>query len=106
MAAAKNIMSLEQYLEKVGRFAGNEYGKQIRSQFADSKGNSELAMLQSPSFDEMQQLTRAVAIMTPSEKAGADKLSDEQVRSIAKDAKVDEALFAIFINGYALALCP
>ena len=106
MAAAKNRMSLQQYLEKVGTFAGNEYGKQVRSQFADSKGNSELAMLQSPSFDEMEQLTRAVAIMTPTEKANADKLADEQVRSIATDAKVDQALFAIFINGYALECKP
>ena len=95
-------MSLEEYLAKVGRFAGDEYGRQMRKQFADSKGSSELAMLQSPSKDELEQLTRAVAIMTPKEKATAATLSDEQVRTIANDAKVDEALFAIFINGYAL----
>ena len=40
--------------------------------------------------------------MTPDEKAKAANLIDDQVRKIADDAKVDPALFAIFINGYAL----
>ena len=74
----------------------------MRSQFADSKGSSELAMLVSPSEEELGQLRRAVAIMTPAEKENADKLSDEEVQRIADDAKVDSGLFAIFMNGYSL----
>ena len=59
-------------------------------------------MLASPTPEELEQLRRAVAIMTPDEKANADKLSDEQIHKIAADAEVDPGLFAIFINGYAL----
>ena len=59
-------------------------------------------MLASPTPEELKQLRRAVAIMTPDEKAKAANLIDDQVRKIADDAKVDPALFAIFINGYAL----
>ena len=97
-----NKLSLDEYLDKVARLADDEYGQQFRQRFADNEGNSELAMLVSPSSDELEQLRRAVAIMTPGEKESADKLTDEQVSSIAEDAKVDEAVFAIFINGYAL----
>jgi hypothetical protein len=61
-----------------------------------------LAMLACPNSDEMKQLRKAVAIMTPAEKANAAKLSDEQIEKIATDAKIDQAVFAIFINGYAL----
>ena len=100
--ACNNKLSIEQYLDKIGTFADNDYGRQIRNQFADNKGSSDLAMLQSPSGDEMTQLKRAVAIMTPSEKANVCKLTDEQVLKIAEDAKVDAAIFAIFVNGYAL----
>jgi hypothetical protein len=59
-------------------------------------------MLASPSGDEISQLTKAVAIMTESELKNADLLTDEQVKKIAQDAKIDPALLAIFINGYAL----
>lgn len=68
----------------------------------DPQGSSELAMLASPSGDELQQLRRAVAIMTADEKQKALELTDEQVAKIAQDAGTDEAVFAIFINGYAL----
>ncbi len=74
----------------------------MREQFKDNEGISELGMLASPTADELVQLRRAVAIMTPDEKAKAANLIDDQVRKIADDAKVDPALFAIFINGYAL----
>ena len=74
----------------------------MREQFKDNEGISELGMLASPTPEELDQLRRAVAIMTPDEKAKAANLIDEQVRKIADDAKVDPALFAIFINGYAL----
>ena len=59
-------------------------------------------MLASPSSDEIGQLKKAVAIMTEAEIKNAEKLSDEQVKKIADDAKIDSAIFAIFINGYAL----
>jgi hypothetical protein len=66
------------------------------------RGSSELGMLESPSAEEFEQLSRAVAIMTPTEKENASRLSDEQVQRIAADAKVDAGLFAIFVNGFAL----
>lgn len=74
----------------------------IRGQFKDIKGGSELAMLAAPSIEELEQLKRAVAIMTPSEKEKADSLTDEQVQRIAADARIDPANLAIFINGYIL----
>jgi hypothetical protein len=95
-------ISIEQYLEKVSRFAGSEYGRIVREQFRDNNGTSELGMLASPTPQEMEQLRRAIAIMTPAEKTNADKLADEQIHKIAADAKVDPGLLAIFLNGYAL----
>jgi hypothetical protein len=74
----------------------------IRNQFKDIKGGSELAMLAAPTAEELRQLTKAVAIMTPTEKQDADNLTDEQIQKIAADAEVDPANFAIFINGFAL----
>lgn len=90
------------YLEKVAEFAENKYGRQIRSQFRDIQGKSELAMLVTPDKDELAQLEKAVAIMTPVEKEKADELTDEQIQKIAADAKIDPANLAIFMNGYAL----
>ena len=60
-------------------------------------------MLQSPSAEELDQLKKAVAIMTPNERQAPQNLADEQIQKIAADAGIDAALFAIFINGYALA---
>ena len=74
----------------------------IRSQFKDIKGSSELAMLAAPSSEELEQLKKATAIMTPSEKESADGLTDEQIQKIAADANIDAGIFAIFINGFAL----
>ncbi|MHC4574403.1 MAG: hypothetical protein ACYS76_09780 [Planctomycetota bacterium] len=59
-------------------------------------------MLVSPSTEEVEELKKAIAIMTPAEKNTAENLSDEQVQRIAADAQIDPANFAIFINGYAL----
>ena len=95
-------ISIEKYLEQVGRFSGSDYGKMIREQFEDLQGASELAMLVSPSLEELEQLKKAVAIMTPTEKENADTLSDEQTEKLAADAQVDPANLAIFLNGYAL----
>ena len=80
----------------------DKYGQRIRKQFKDNKGSSELAMLAAPSADELQQLRKAVAIMTPAEKQNAENLTDEQIQKIAADVRIDPATFAIFINGYAL----
>lgn len=93
---------MDDYLKKVALFTGQAYGKQMRSQFRDIKGTSELAMLQSPSEDELAQLKKAVAIMTPAEKQNAAELNDNQIQKIAADANIDPGVFAIFINGYNL----
>jgi hypothetical protein len=97
-------VTIEDYLMKIGSKVDDQYGKHFRSQFKDTKGTSELAMLASPSKDELEQLKKAVAIMTAAEKQNADGLSDEQVHKIAADAGVDAGILAIFINGYALEL--
>ncbi len=96
-------MSIDTYLQKLAAFVDDDYGRQIRRQFKDIKGSSELAMLQSPSAEELDQLKKAVAIMTPNERQAPQNLTDEQIQKIAADAGIDTALFAIFINGYALA---
>jgi len=97
----KNI-SIEQYLEKIAIFTDNKYGNLVRKQFKDIKGTSELAMLAAPSAEELEELKKAVAIMTPAEKQNVENLTDEQIQRIAQDAGVDPANFAIFINGYTL----
>jgi len=97
-----NKITIEQYLEKVARFSGSDYGKMIRDQFEDMQGASELAMLVAPTSEELEQLKKAVAIMTPAEKENADMLNDEQTERLATDAQVDPANLAIFLNGYAL----
>jgi hypothetical protein len=86
----------------IDRFSANEYGKLVRNQFKDIEGASELAMLAAPSGEELEQLKRAVAIMTPEEKQNAEALSDEQIQKLAADAQTDPADLAIFFNGYAL----
>jgi hypothetical protein len=98
----KPKISIDEYIQKLARFAGSDYGRLVRSQFADNEGDSELAMLVAPSIEELEQLKKAVAIMTPSEKETAANLTDEQVQKIAADAQVDPANLAIFINGYTL----
>jgi len=80
----------------------DSFGKQFRGFFADNKGSAQLAMLASPSKSEVEQLRKAVAIMTKDEIKNADSLTDEQVKKIAQDAGTDPALLAIFINGFAL----
>lgn len=95
-------MTIEEYLKSLEAFVDNAYGRQIRQQFQSLDGASELAMLQSPSRDEFEQLTRAVAIMTPAERTSAETLTDEQISRLAEDAKADKAILAIFFNGYAI----
>ena len=98
----KTAITIEQYLEKLSKFANSDYGKLVREQFADNKGDSELAMLISPTIQELAEFKRAVAIMTPDEKNNAMNLTDEQVQKIAADAQADPANIAIFFNGYIL----
>ena len=95
-------MTIEKYLKTLQRFVGDPYGRQVRNTFQGIDGRSELAVLQSPSRDEYDQLKRAVAIMTAAEKENADSLDEKQVKKIADDAGADPALIAIFLNGYAL----
>ena len=97
-------MTIEEYLEKIAKFTDNEYGRLVRQQFADIKGSSELAMLASPTTDELAQLRKAIAIMTAAEKENPSNLTDQQLQSIASDAGIDPGIFAIFINGYILEL--
>lgn len=59
-------------------------------------------MLAAPTTEELEQLKKAVAIMTPKEKQNASGLADDQIQRIASDARIDPANFAIFINGYTL----
>lgn len=93
---------IEEYIKKIALFTDSEYGRMIRNNFADIKGSAELAMLAAPTQDELQQLQRAVAIMTDTEKDNAETLNDRQIHKIASDARIDPAMFAIFINGYAM----
>lgn len=95
-------MSIELYLQKLAVLVDDEYAQRIRQQFKDNRGYSELAMLQSPNSNELEQLKKAVAIMTPAEKENVRNLNDEQIQKIAEDATIDTGLFAIFINGYIL----
>ena len=97
-----NRMSVDEYVERVARFSGSDYGKMIRTQFQDIYGDSELAMLTAPSVEELDELRKAIAIMTPEEKQNADALTDEQIQKIASDAQIDPANLAIFMNGYTL----
>jgi len=94
--------TVEQYLEKISSFTDSPYGNIIRGSFKDIQGGSELAMLAAPTKDELQQLKKALAIMTPAEKEKAGSLTDEQIQKIAADAEIDSGLLAIFLNGYAL----
>jgi signal recognition particle GTPase len=98
----KPALCLEEYLERLSLFSDNEYGKIVRTQFQDIRGSAELAMLASPTAEELGQLKKAVAIMTESEKQNACNLSDEQIQRIASDAGADAGNLAIFINGYCL----
>ena len=99
MATAPTI---DAFLEQVATFVDNGYGTMVRGRFQDTRGASELAMLVSPKKEELDELRRAVAIMTARERAEAAELSEEQVQRIAEDAHVDAANLAIFFNGYAL----
>lgn len=98
----KPKISIDTYIQKLEKFVNSDYGRLIRTQFADIRGDTELAMLVAPSAEELEEFKKAVAIMTKEEKANAAELTDEQVHRIAADAQLDPANLAIFFNGYAL----
>jgi hypothetical protein len=97
------IDSIEEYLQYVGRFRQSSYGKQFRSQFRDSRGTAELAMLAAPTEKEYEDFERAVAVMTAQQKQCPEKLTDEHIADIAQWSNADRGNVSIFINGYVLA---
>jgi len=58
----KALITIDQYIEKLSKFANSDYGKLVREQFTDNKGDSELAMLVAPTKQELEEFKRAVAI--------------------------------------------
>ena len=102
MSGSKNKISLAEYLDILAGKVDDAFGRQMRRHFKDNKGSAELAMLASPTSDELAQLKKATAIMTPGELKSPESLSDEQIRKIAADAGIEQSIFAIFINGYLL----
>ena len=103
MIVKKEIGSIEEYLEHVGRCRQDAFGRRYRSQFRDRRGTAELAMLAAPSEEEFEDFRRAVEAMTEHEKANVEQLDDEQIRRIAQRCEADSANVSIFINGYVLA---
>ncbi len=102
MVGCEANMTIDEYLEQLAAFADSKYGRMVRNQFKDRRGSAELAMLAAPTTEELEQLRRAVAIMTLAEKQNACNLTEQQIQHIAADAGIDAGNFAIFINGFAL----
>jgi hypothetical protein len=98
----KRRVSIEEYLHKLERFCGSDYGMLVREQFKDNEGKSELGMLVSPSSEELDEFKKAVGAMSAEQRQAIDHLNDEDVLKIAAAAGVDPANLAIFINGYIL----
>jgi len=99
----KCVETIEAYLDEVGRFRGSGYGRRFRHQFRDTRGTAELAMLAAPSEAEYEEFRRAVEAMTDQEKLHPARLTDEDIRAIARRAGVDCGNVSIFINGFVLA---
>ena len=99
----EEVVSIEQYLEQVGRGRGSDFGRRFRSQFRDTRGSAELAMLAAPSEQEYEEFCKVVAAMTEAEKTRPEELADEQIQEIAGRCAVDSGNAGIFINGYILA---
>ena len=95
-------ISLEEYLERVGQCREQSFGQRFRSQFQDTQGTAEIAMLAAPSQQEYDEFQRILTTMTEEEKAHTDTLTDEQIQDIAQRAKTEPANVGIFINGYGL----
>ncbi|MBI9016521.1 MAG: hypothetical protein JEZ07_04585 [Phycisphaerae bacterium] len=99
----RQFENIEEYLEYVGQCRKGSFGPRFRSQFRDSKGTAELAMLAAPSEDEFQQFSNAVKVMTEAEKAEPEKLSDGQIADIAQSSGATVGVVGIFINGFVLS---
>ena len=95
-------ITLEEYLQRVGQCREQSFGKRFRSQFQDTQGTAEIAMLAAPSQQEFEEFQRILAVMTEEEKLHTDLLGDEQIQEIAQLAKVEPANVGIFINGFVL----
>lgn len=100
---AQKFDTIEEYLKYVGRCRQSDFGKRFRSQFQNTQGTAELAMLAAPSEEEYSQFCRVVETLTPDETKNLEKLTDEQIQRIAKRAEADAGNVGIFINGYVLA---
>lgn len=94
--------TFSQYVQALARFVDDPYGQQIRRQFADSRGRSELAMLAAPTREEYQQFCRLASAMSDQQDAAAETLTDADIERLAEKAGVDKALAALVVNGYAL----
>lgn len=99
----KPPLTLESYLEQVGRCCGNAFGQRYRKQFRDHQGTAELAMLAAPSQREYEEFCRVVDVMTEQEKGHPETLTDQQIEDIARTAGIVKGNLQIFVNGYLLA---
>ena len=97
------VDSIEEYLEYVGRGRGDAFGRRYRSQFRDTRGTAELAMLAAPTEAEYKDFSRAVAAMSAEEKAHPENLSDEEIRAMAARCGAEAGNVSIFVNGYVLS---
>lgn len=96
-------LTIESYLEEIGRFCQSSFGLRFRQQFRDTRGTAELAILKAPTQEEYRQLCRVVAVMADSEKSSPELLDDKDISDIASRAGVEQGLTAILINGFVLA---
>jgi len=94
---------IKAYLAHVGEQRHSEFGRRFRTQFRDSRGTAELAMLAAPTQQEYGDFCRVVEAMTDKEKQNPEQLSDEDVRAIAQRGHADPGNVSIFLNGYILA---
>lgn len=97
------VENIEEYLEYVGRGRDSAFGRRYRSQFRDTRGTAELAMLTAPTEEEYKDFCRAVASMTEQEKKHPEELSDEAIQAIARRCGAASGNISIFVNGYVLA---
>jgi len=73
-----SFADIEEYLEYLGRFRQSGFGRAFRSQFRDTRGTAELAMLAAPSEEEYDDFRRAIEAMTEKEKSHPEKLTDSR----------------------------
>ncbi len=96
-------LTIESYLEEIGRFRQSSFGLRFRQQFRDTRGTAELAMLKAPNESEYRSFCEVVRVMADSEKSKPELLDDNDISDIAARALVDRGIAAILINGFVLA---